>query len=148
SATVFISGAATAPPLIYGIWLVRRAGRELPPCRRRRQLAWAFAALVLGALGGVDLATVSTRAYPTGWAWCALSSVTMFYAIAQHRLMATRTFIRQALLGSVGVAAGALIISFVVVVMPEALGGGWALIAVTLVMFTAVRMWTSIVEPS
>ena len=47
--------------------------------------------------------------------------MTLFYAIAQHRLMATRTFIRQALLGTVGVAAGAIVVAFVVVVMPHAL---------------------------
>ena len=110
------------------MYLIRRAGRALPPCRRRRQLSWAFAALVLGTLGGLDLNTVFTRTYPMGWAWCALSSVTLFYAIAQHRLMATRTFIRQALLGTVGVAAGAIIVSFVVVVTPDALSeGGWPL---------------------
>ena len=148
SATVFVAGIASAPPLFYGMYLVRRAGRALPPCRRRRQLAWAFAALAIGTLGGLDLNTVFTRVYPTGWAWCALSSVTLFYAIAQHRLMATRTFIRQALLGSVGLAAGAIIIAFVVVVMPDALDGGWPLVGITLAMFTAVRVWTSIVEPS
>ncbi|HWE30720.1 MAG TPA: hypothetical protein VHB97_22085, partial [Polyangia bacterium] len=124
SSTVLISGVASAFPLFYGMWLVRRAGRALPPCRRRRQLAWAWAALVLGTLGGLDLNTVYTRAYPTGWATCALSSVTLFYAIAQHRLMATRTFIRQALLGTVGVAAGGIIVAFVVVIMPEALTDG------------------------
>jgi signal transduction histidine kinase len=149
SPTVLISGIASALPLFYGIWLIRRAGRALPPCRRRRQLAWAWAALILGTLGGFDLNTVFTRAYPTGWAWCALASVTLFYAIAQHRLMATRTFIRQALLGTVGVAAGAIIVAFVVVVMPDALmHGGWSVVGVTLAMFTAVRVWTSVVEPS
>lgn len=149
SPSVLISGLTSAFPLLYGIWLVRRAGAALPPCRRRRQLAWAWAALVLGTLGGLDLNTVFTRAYPTGWATCALSSVTLFYAIAQHRLMATRTFIRQALLGTVGLAAGAIVVSFVVVVMPEAIThGGWPLVAVTLAMFTAVRVWTSVVEPS
>jgi hypothetical protein len=61
SPTVFIAGAVSAPPLFYGLWLIRRAGRALPPCRRRRQLAWAFAALVLGTLGGLDL-TPSTPA--------------------------------------------------------------------------------------
>ncbi|HXU71527.1 MAG TPA: ATP-binding protein [Polyangia bacterium] len=148
SPTVFVAGLASAPPLFYGMWLMREAGRALPPCRRRRQLAWAFAALVLGTLGGLDLNTVFTRVYPTGWAWCALSSVTLFYAIAQHRLMATRTFIRQALLGSVAVGAGAIIVAFVVVVMPDALDGGWPLVGVTLAMFTAMRIWTSVVEPS
>ncbi|HEX9103339.1 MAG TPA: hypothetical protein VF997_14100, partial [Polyangia bacterium] len=149
SPTVLVAGLTSAFPLLYGIWLVRRAGRALPPCRRRRQLAWASAALMLGTLGGLDLNTVFTRAYPLGWATCALASVTLFYAIAQHRLMATRTFIRQALLGTVGIAAGGIIIAFVVVVMPEALSaGGWPLVAVTLAMFTAVRVWTSVVEPS
>ncbi|HEX6836405.1 MAG TPA: ATP-binding protein [Polyangia bacterium] len=149
SVTVLTSGVPSALPLFYGMWLIRRAGRALPPCRRRRQLAWAWAALVLGTLGGLDLNTVFTRAYPTGWLTCALSSVTLFYAIAQHRLMATRTFIRQALLGTVGVGAGAIIVAFVVVVLPEPLdGGGWPLFAVTLAMFTAVRIWTSVVEPS
>jgi signal transduction histidine kinase len=149
SVTVLTSGVTSALPLFYGMALVRRAGRALPPCRRRRQLAWAWAALVLGTLGGLDLNTVFTRAYPTGWATCALSSVTLFYAIAQHRLMATRTFIRQALLGTVGLAAGAIIVAFVVVVLPEPLArGGWPLVAVTLTMFTAVRVWTSVVEPS
>jgi hypothetical protein len=149
SPTVLISGIVSALPLFYGMWLMRRAGRALPPCRRRRQLAWAWAALILGTLGGLDLNTVFTRAYPTGWAWCALASVTLFYAIAQHRLMATRTFIRQALLGTVGVAAGAIIVAFVVVVMPDAVThGGWSLVGVTLAMFTAVRVWTSVVEPS
>jgi len=63
--------------------------------------------------------------------------------------MATRTFIRQALLGTVGVAAAAIIVAFVVVIFPEALaGGGWPLVGVTLAMFTAVRVWTSVVEPS
>ena len=149
SPTVLISGIASAIPLFYGMYLIRRAGRALPPCRRRRQLSWAFAALVLGTLGGLDLNTVFTRTYPMGWAWCALSSVTLFYAIAQHRLMATRTFIRQALLGTVGVGAGAIIVSFVVVVTPDALSeGGWPLAGATLVMFLAVRVWTSVVEPS
>jgi signal transduction histidine kinase len=149
SPTILISGLSSAFPLFYGMWLMRRAGRALPPCRRRRQLAWAWAALVLGTLGGLDLNTVFTRAYPTGWATCALASVTLFYAIAQHRLMATRTFIRQALLGTVGVAAGAIIVAFVVVIMPDALAaGGWPLVGVTLGMFTAVRIWTSVVEPS
>ena len=148
SASVFIAGLASAPPLFYGMYLVRRAGRALPACRRRRQLAWAFAALGIGTLGGLDLNTVFTRVYPIGWAWCALSSVTLFYAIAQQSLMATRTFIRQALLGSVGIAAAAIVIAFVVVVMPDALDGGWPLVGITLAMFTAVRIWTSIVEPS
>jgi signal transduction histidine kinase len=149
SPTVLTSGITSALPLFYGMWLIRRSGRALPPCRRRRQLAWAFAALVLGTLGGLDLNTVFTRAYPTGWAWCALSSVTLFYAIAQHRLMATRTFIRQALLGTVGVAAGAIIVAFVVVVIPDSLNGAaWPLVTVTLGMFLAVRVWTSVVEPS
>ncbi len=149
SPTVLLSGLVSAGPLFYGIYLVRRAGRALPPCRRRRQLAWAWVALMLGTLGGLDLNTVFTRAYPTGWATCALSAVTLFYAIAQHRLMATRTFIRQALLGTIGVAAGGIIVAFVVVVTPDALaGGGWPLVVVTLVMFAAVRVWTSVVEPS
>ena len=149
SSSVLISGVTSAVPLFYGMWLVRRAGHALPPCRRRRQLAWAWAALVLGTLGGLDLNTVFTRAYPTGWATCALSSVTLFYAIAQHRLMATRTFIRQALLGTVGVAAGAIIVAFVVVVMPDDMAaGGWSFVVVTLAMFTAVRVWSSVVEPS
>ena len=47
-------GVTSALPLFYGMWLVRHAGRALPPCRRRRQLAWAWAALVLGTLGGLD----------------------------------------------------------------------------------------------
>ncbi|MCU1279079.1 MAG: hypothetical protein JWM53_2625, partial [bacterium] len=57
SPTVLIAGVTSAIPLFYGMWLVRRAGRALPPCRRRRQLAWAWAALLLGTLGGLDLNT-------------------------------------------------------------------------------------------
>ncbi len=149
SPAVIVGGVTSALPLYYGMYLVRRAGRALPPCRRRRQLAWAFGALALGTLGGLDLNTVFTHSYPTGWLWCALSSVTLFYAIAQERLMATRTVIRQVLLGTVGVAAGAVITAFVVVVLPEAVaGGGWALGGVTLVLFIAVRVWTSVVEPN
>jgi signal transduction histidine kinase len=149
SPSVVIAGVTSAIPLFYGMWMVRSAGRALPPCRRRRQLAWAWAALVLGTLGGLDLNTVFTRAYPTGWATTALSSVTLFYAIAQHRLMATRTFIRQALLGTVGLAAGGIIVAFLVVIMPERLvGGGWPFVIVVLAMFIAVRVWTSIVEPA
>jgi signal transduction histidine kinase len=149
SPSVLIAGITSAIPLIYGMWLVRRAGRALPPCRRRRQLAWAWVALFLGTLGGLDLNTVFTRAYPTGWATCALASVTLFYAIAQHRLMATRTFIRQALLGTVALAAGGIIVAFLVVVMPERLAGsGWPFVILVLVMFIAVRVWTSIVEPA
>lgn len=131
------------------MYLVRRAGRALPPCRRRRQLAWAWAALVLGTFGGMDVTTIYTRAYPTGWAWSALSSVTLFYAIAQHRLMATRTFIRQAALGFVGLSAGAVVVAFLVVVTPRSIvAGGWPLAGVVLAMLVAVRIWTSIVEPA
>ena len=149
SPTLLISGLSSAPSVLWGMYLVRRAGRALPPCRYRRQLAWAWAALVLGAFGGLDLNTVFTRAYPTGWATSALSSVTLFYAIAQHRLMATRTFIRQALLGAVGVCAGAVVVVFVVEVMPRTLtSGSWPLLPLVLGMFISVRIWTSVVEPS
>ena len=149
SPSVFIAGITSAVPLYYGMYLVRRAGRVLPPCRRRRQLAWAWAALLLGTLGGLDLTTVFTRAYPTGWATCALASVTLFYAIAQHRLMATRTFIREVLLGIIGLAAGGIVTAFLVVVLPERLtGGGWPFALLILMLFVAVRVWTSVVEPS
>ncbi|MDB4965068.1 MAG: histidine kinase [Myxococcales bacterium] len=149
SGSVLLAGVASALPLFYGMYLVRRAGRALPPCRRRRQLSWAFAALVLGTFGGLDVMTIYTRNYPTGWAWSALSSVTLFYAIAQHRLMATRTFIRQALLGLVGLAAGAVLVAFVVVVTPRSLtGGGWPLVGLVLVMLVVARIWTSVVEPA
>jgi signal transduction histidine kinase len=149
SPSLLIAGLPSALPLFYGMHLVRRAGSSLPPCRRRRQLAWAWAALALGTLGGLDLNTVFTRTYPTGWATCALSSVTLFYAIAQHRLMATRTFIRQALLGTVGVAAAAIMVAFLVVVLPRPLvGGGWRYVVLVLGLFIAVRIWTSVVEPA
>lgn len=149
SPTLFLAGLTTAPPLFYGMWLVRRAGRALPPCRHRRQLAWAFAAMVIGTFGAIDLNTAYTRAYPTSWAWSALSSVTLFYAVAQHRLMATRTFIRQALLGAVGLCAGAVVVSFLVVAMPKTLGrGGLPYALIVLGMFVAVRLFTSVVEPS
>jgi two-component system, NtrC family, sensor kinase len=147
--SVVVAGTVSALPLLYGIYLVRRAGRALPPCRRRRQLQWAWAALMLGTLGGLDLNTVFTRAYPTGWATSALSSVTLFYAIAQHRLMATRTFVRQALLGAVAMVAGAVLVVFLVVAVPDTFAaGGWRLAGLVVAMFVAVRVWASVVEPS
>lgn len=149
SPSLVMAGVATALPLFRGMFLLRRAQRALPPCRRRRQLAWAFAAMMLGALGGLDANTVFTRAYPTGWATSALSAVTLFYAIAQHRLMATRTFIRQALLGAVGLCAAAVLVVFVVFAMPRTLtGGGLPLVVLTLAIFVAVRLWTSVAEPA
>src|SRR5262249_1176318 len=148
SPIVFLSGFSTGIPLFYGMYLLRRAGRALPPCRRRRQLAWASGALLLGCVGGIDLNTVFTHHYPIGWLFCALSSITLFYAIAQQRLMATRTVIRQVLLSSVGFAAGAVVVAFLVVVLPDVFsGGGWALAGVVLIMLIAVRVWTSVVEP-
>jgi signal transduction histidine kinase len=100
-------------------------------------------------LGGLDIHTLFTRGYPIGWASTALSSVTLFYAIAQHRLMATRTFIRQVLLSTVGLAAGGVLVTFVIVVMPDAFArSDWRLGGVVLALFVAVRVWTSVVEPS
>jgi signal transduction histidine kinase len=105
--------------------------------------------MVIGSFGALDFNTLYTRAYPTGWATGALSSVTLFYAVAQHRLMATRTFIRQALLGAVGLCAGAIVVSFLVVVMPRTLAAGGRGFFLTVVgMFVAVRLFAGVVEPS
>jgi signal transduction histidine kinase len=147
--SLFVATLASGPPLLAGMQLVRRAWRRLPPCRHRRQLAWAWAALLLGALGALDLQTVVTGAYPTAWLTSMLSSVTLFYAIAQHRLMATRTFIRQALIGAVGLCAGGLVIAALISVAPRLFAhGGMGLLVTTLGLFVAVRLWTSAVEPS
>jgi signal transduction histidine kinase len=149
SLSLLVAAAATAPPMFYAVHLVRRAWRALPPSRHRRQLAWAWAALVLGAIGAVDVNTVFTRAYPTGWLSGALSSVTLFYAIAQHRLMATRTFIRQALMGMFGLVAGGAAVATVVLIGPTLFSHSrWALAATVLALFVGVRLWASVIEPS
>jgi signal transduction histidine kinase len=149
SPSLVLSSAASAPFLFYAIALVRWRWRELPPCRHRRQLAWAWAALVLGALGAIDLNTAFTRAYPTAWASSALSSATLFYAIAQHRLMATRTFIRQALMGALGVAAGGIVVTAAVLWGATMMAAGPLVTALAvLLMFVTVRAWTSVVEPA
>jgi signal transduction histidine kinase len=149
---LLLAALSTIPPTTWAAWLMLRAWRALPPCRRRRQLAWACAALSVGALGGIDLITVYTRTYPFAWATTALGSVTLFYAIAQHRLMATRTFIRQVLLGFVGLCAGALAAAGVVFVAgarsPNELPSWPTFAAAVAAVFVAVRVWTSVAEPS
>lgn len=147
--SLLLAALASGPPLVGGMHLVRRAWRRLPPCRHRRQLAWAWAALLLGALGVFDLQTVLTGFYPTAWLTSMLSSVTLFYAIAQHRLMATRTFIRQALIGTVGLCAGALVVVALVSWAPRLFAQGSAgLFLTTLALFAVVRLWSSAVEPA
>jgi signal transduction histidine kinase len=147
--SLLLAGLASGPPLLAGMQLVRRAWLRLPPCRHRRQLAWAWAALLLGALGAIDVPSVLTGAYPLAWLTSMLSSVTLFYAIAQHRLMATRTFIRQALIGAVGLCAGALVVATLLAVAPRLFARrGVGLLAATLGLYVTVRLWTSAIEPS
>jgi signal transduction histidine kinase len=149
SPALLLASLATIPPTLWAALIMRRAWRALPPCRHRRQIAWACAALSVGAVGGIDIFTVYTRGYPVAWATTALGSIVLFYAIAQHRLMATRTFIRQVALGFVGLCAGAVAVTFVVFIgadrpMPTF---GTVILSVG-VLFVIVRAWTSVAEPA
>src|SRR5439155_4988065 len=146
SAGVWLVMVAQLPPTIYALAIVRRAARALPPCRRRRQLAWAWAALALGAVGGLDLRTLFGQSYPLAWATGALSCAALYYAVVQHRLMAIRTLARQTALGLVGSLVAGLGIAAVVLS-----GRGAArppLIAVAVfAMFVAMRAWVATLEP-
>jgi signal transduction histidine kinase len=146
SAAWLLAAVASLPPLIAAMRLIRRAWRALPPCRGRRQLGWAWAAMLLGVIGGVDCHTAWTFAYPTSWASSALASVTMFYAIAQHRLMATRTFIRQVLIGILGMCVAAGLIAAVVAWGPPAPSATQLAVMVGL-LFAGVRTWANLIEP-
>src|SRR5262249_30694876 len=89
-----------------------------------------------------------TRGYPFAWATTALGSITLFYAIAQHNLMATRTFIRQAALGFVGLCVASLVVALIVIVTGSRAPTWLAMTVVVAALFVAVRVWTSVVEPA
>jgi signal transduction histidine kinase len=144
--------ACTVPGVFYAVFVVARAWSGLPPSRRRRQLGWALAALSIGATSAVDVITVAWPWLwplgPIGWASGALSCVVLFYAIAQHRLMAIRTFTQQVALGVAGALLAALVI-WGVTASGHASALSTRLLAVTaFVLFVGVRGWASVVEPA
>ncbi|HZS37540.1 MAG TPA: ATP-binding protein [Polyangia bacterium] len=146
SPAVWMVMAAQLPPTIYALAIVRRAARALPPCRRRRQLAWAWAALALGAVGGFDVRTVFSESYPLAWATGALSCAALYYAVVQHRLMAIRTLARQTVLGLVGSLVAGLGICAAVLSGRGVLNPAIVALAV-FAMFVAMRVWVSSLEP-
>jgi signal transduction histidine kinase len=142
-----VTAAAGVPPVTLALITIRRAFVALPPCRLRRQLGWCTAALAIAFLAGVDLGTVYSDSYPIGWATGTLSCILSFYAIAQPRLMAIRTFAQRALLGAAAAAAGAVLVYGVarsataMTLSPLFLGGAAA------ALFISTRVWVAGVEP-
>src|SRR5207249_3116120 len=100
--------AVSVPSVLGGLATLLAAWRRLPPCRRRRQLGWASLSLAIGALAGLDAFTVYRYSYPIGWAATALAGLVLFYAIAQHRLLAIRTVLRQTLVALIGLGLATL----------------------------------------
>jgi signal transduction histidine kinase len=146
SPAVWMVMAAQLPPSLYGLQLLRRAANELPPCRRRRQLWWAWAAIALGLVGGLDVRTLYSASYPLAWATGALSCCALYYAVVQHRLMAIRTLARQTVLGLLGsLVAGAGI--YAVVLSGHVLPSRAVIVLAVIVMFTAMRAWLGTFEP-
>jgi len=142
-----VAAAAGVPPVTLALITIRRAFVALPPCRARRQLGWCTAALGVAFLAGIDVGTVYSDAYPIGWATGTLSCILSFYAIAQPRLMAIRTFAQRALLGAAAAGAGAVLVYGVarsasaVTLSPLFLGGAAA------ALFISTRVWVAGVEP-
>ncbi|HEY7954728.1 MAG TPA: HAMP domain-containing sensor histidine kinase [Polyangia bacterium] len=151
-----IAAISALPPMLYGIERVRRAWRALKPCVRRRQLGWAWAALMVGALGGTDARTLFVDSYPLGWLTGSLSCVLLVYSLAQRRLMAFQTFARQSLLGL----AGALSVGGVVLALAwicslgtsreelRLLSAPRLLAAGAFALFLLSRLWVGAIEPA
>jgi len=145
----YLAALTSLPPIAYGVALCLDTWRRLPPSRRRRQLGWAAAAQAIAGAGAIDMLTLWVPAYyPLAWATGALSCIVLFYAIAQHRLMAIRTFAVRTVLG----AAGALIAAAAIYAVAQA--GRTTplsprLLALTaVVMFVTTRAWLSVAEPA
>jgi signal transduction histidine kinase len=147
SAAIPLLVVSVLPPMIFGIHLIRRAVVALPPCRRRRQLAWAGAAMLVAVAGATDLRTLIDRSYPVGWATGSLSCATLYYAVVQHRLMAIHTLARQTVLGLLGALAAAVGIFALVRGLDPAPSTAVPLVAVA-VIFVVVRVWLSTIEPA
>lgn len=142
-----VAAAAGAPPVSLALITIRRAFVALPPCRARRQLGWCTAALGVAFFAGFDVWTLYSDLYPIGWATGTLSCILSFYAIAQPRLMAIRTFAQRALLGLAAAGAGAILVygvarsASVATLSPLFLGGAAA------ALFVSTRVWVAGVEP-
>jgi signal transduction histidine kinase len=149
SASIWMAIGAGALPLFYAMYLLRRAAQALPPCRHRRQLDWAFYGMVLATASCLDLNTVFTRGYPLAWLFCALSTAMLFYAVAEHRLVGTRTLIRYALISAVGVFALSIAAAFMKVALPAVHARqGPKRTILFLGMFAVMRIWVRYVEPA
>lgn len=149
SPSVAIFTAAALPAMVLAISSVWRAWRGLPPCRRRRQLGWSVAALITGATAVLDFHTLFVDSYPTAWATSSASCIMLFYAVVESRLVAIRTFVREALLGL----AGALIAAGFIYAIVWAGARGLHLSplvlgAAAVGLFAFARVWASAIEPA
>jgi signal transduction histidine kinase len=148
SAGVLFAGVAGVPPLTLALLHIRRAFVALPPCRRRRQLGWCTAALAICFAAALDVATLYGDAYPIGWATGTLSCVLSFYAVAQDRLMAIRTFAQRALLAAAATAVGALLVYLVAGAASAEVFSPLFLGAAAFALFVATRVWVAGIEPA
>jgi signal transduction histidine kinase len=145
---VALATGAALPPLLVGLALVRRAWMRLAPCRRRRQLGWALAAMSCGLSAALDLRTVFSDAYPIAWLTGTVSCLVLYYAIAAHRLMAIATVARQALVGLLGAVLAAVgAYGLVRLAGPHGLRSPLFVGGAAAVLFVVVRVWTSSLLP-
>ena len=146
---VFLAALSSIPAMLAGTAVIARVWLGLLPSRRRRQLGWAMAALLMGACGSVDLYTLfASDAYPIGWATGTLSSLILFYAIAQHRLMAIRTFLQQTAVAFVSVLASAAVGVGLALAGPPVVRAPVVAAVAAGILFLAMRVWMRAVEPT
>jgi signal transduction histidine kinase len=143
-----LAAVASIPPMLTGIFVLHRAWTTLPPCRRRRQLGWALAASTVAVGGGMDILSAFVPMYPMAWATGSLAALILFYAIAQHRLMAMRTFAQEAALGVLGALLAAVALYAIASATQRAPLSSVALGATTFFLFVATRGWLSLAEPA
>jgi signal transduction histidine kinase len=143
----YLAAISSIPAVVYGLQLVFRTWRRTPPSRRRRQLGWAMIALAISAAGGFDCITIFVPIYPIGWATGALSCIVLFYAIAQHRLMAIRTFAVRTVLGVLGALLAAVAIYAVTAAGRSSALSPRLLALTAIILFVTTRGWISVAEP-
>jgi signal transduction histidine kinase len=144
-----LATAASTPPLIGAVLLVRKVFVDMRPCRRRRQLGWALASMAVLVTSAAELGMEFGEMYPLAWASACASTTVMFYALAGPRLMAAQAFALRAALTVLGtVAGGAIIYGFARALSTELIHSPLFLAAVTVLMFAATRVWASAAEPA
>jgi signal transduction histidine kinase len=140
----WLAFAACVPSVFMACWVLFRSSRALPPSRRRRQLGWASAAILVGGLGGIDSHTIFDLGYPIGWLSSTVSCAILFYAVVQYRLLAIRSAVQRltvALAGTLVLAGWAGLV--LEQQLSPALVAAWAVIG-----FAGMRLWTARLEPA